>query len=53
MRVTDDFRVPDINENCDALTSLYGELAKNYKEADPLLLARKLNRRRKERQQRG
>jgi glycosyltransferase involved in cell wall biosynthesis len=50
MRVTDDFRVPDINENCGFLTSLYGELAKNYKEADPLLLAKRLNRRRKERQ---
>ena len=53
MRVTDDFRVPDINENCEALISLYGDLAKNYEEADQLLLAKKLNRRRKERQQRG
>ena len=50
MRVTDDFRAPDINENCMFLISLYGELAKNYKEADPLLLAKRLNRRRKERQ---
>ena len=50
MRVTDDFKVPDINENCGFLTSLYCELAKNYKESDPLLLARRLNRKRKERQ---
>ena len=50
MRVTDDLKVPDISENCSFLISLYGELAKNYKEPDPLLLARRLNRRRKERQ---
>ena len=50
MRVTDDLKVPDISENCSFLISLYGELAKNYKEPDPLLLAKRLNRRRKERQ---
>ncbi|MBR4489918.1 glycosyltransferase [bacterium] len=50
MRVTDDFRVPDISENCGFLLSLYSEIAGNYKEADPLLLAKRLNRRRKERQ---
>ena len=50
MRVTDDFKVPDINENCMFLISLYSEIAGNYKEADPLLLAKRLNRRRKERQ---
>ena len=50
MRVTDDFRVPDISENCSFLISLYGELAKNYKETDPILLAKRLNRKRKERQ---
>ena len=50
MRVTDDFKVPDINENCGFLISLYGDIAKNYKESDPLLLAKRLNRKRKERQ---
>lgn len=50
MRVTDDLKVPDISENCSFLISLYGELAKNYKGSDPLLLAKRLNRRRKERQ---
>ena len=50
MRVTDDFRAPDINENCAFLISLYSELAKNYKEPDPILLAKRLNRKRKERQ---
>ena len=50
MRVTDDFRVPDISENCGSLLSLYSEIAGKYKEADPLLLAKRLNRRRKERQ---
>ena len=50
MRITDDFKAPDISENCSFLTSLYGELAKNDRVSDPLLLAKKLNRRRKERQ---
>ena len=50
MRVTDDFKVPDINENCGFLISLYGDIAKNYKESDQILLAKRLNRKRKERQ---
>ena len=50
MRITDDFKVPDISENCAFLTSVYSELAGNRRETDSLLLAKKLNRRRKERQ---
>ena len=50
MRITDDFKVPDISENCAFLTSVYSELAGNKRETDSLLLAKKLNRRRKERQ---
>ena len=50
MRITDDFKVPDINENCAFLISLYSELVKKDREPDQLLLAKRLNRRRKERQ---
>ena len=50
MRVTDDFKAADISENCAFLTSVYGEIAKNAREADPLILAKRLNRKRKERQ---
>ena len=50
MRMTDDFKVPDMCDNRASLTSVYSELVKTEREADPLLLARKLNRRRKERQ---
>ena len=50
MRVTDDFKAADMAGNCAFLTSLYGELARNGREGDPILLAKKLNRKRKERQ---
>lgn len=50
MRVTDDFKAADIAGNCDSLISVYGEIAKNAREADTLLLAKRLNRKRKERQ---
>jgi len=50
MRITDDFKAPDINENAGFLISLYTETARKNGETDPLLLAKRLNRKRKERQ---
>ncbi len=50
MRVTDDFKAPDMCENRALLTSVYSELLKTGRDSDPLLLAKKLNRKRKERQ---
>lgn len=50
MRVTDDFKAADMAGNCAFLTSLYGELARNGRDGDPILLAKRLNRKRKERQ---
>ena len=50
MRITDDFKAPDISENSEFLTSVYSDFARSGRESDSLLLAKRLNRRRKERQ---